>query len=138
MDGGVAAMEAIQVGQQKLAGHGVAGADGQVAHLQVTGLAQLGLAGLQQTHGAADIFIEDLALRGQGYTPGIPGEEPGLELPFQLLDGLADGRLGDVERLGSGGDVSGLGDLLEYLIELQLHRHTDTSLVQIMKSVLKI
>ena len=98
-----------------------------MAHLQLASLAQLGLAGLQQAHGTADVLIEHLALAGQSDTPGVPGEQPGLQLALQLLDGLADGGLGDVEGLSGGGDVAGLGHLLEYFVELQLHGHKRTS-----------
>ena len=40
-------VETIQVGQQELAGYGVAGADGQVSHLQLPGLRQLFLTRFQ-------------------------------------------------------------------------------------------
>ena len=40
-------MKQAQVGQQELAGYGVAGADGQVSHLQLPGLRQLFLTRFQ-------------------------------------------------------------------------------------------
>lgn len=48
MNGGMFPVEAVQIGQQELAGDGVAGADDQLAHLKLAGLGQLLLAGLQQ------------------------------------------------------------------------------------------
>ena len=78
MDGGVLLVEAVQIGQQELTGDGVACADDELAHLQFPGLGQLFLAGLQQAHSAADVFIQHLSLRRQGDTPGIAGEQAGL------------------------------------------------------------
>ena len=57
MDRGVLSMEGVQIGEQKLAGDRVAGADNQLSHLQFTGLGELCLAGFQQPHGAAHIFV---------------------------------------------------------------------------------
>ena len=120
---GVAAVEAVQVGQQKLAGNGVAGANGQLAQLQLVGLAQLGLTGFQQPHGAADVLIQHLPLGGQHHAPAVAGEKSGLQLRLQLLDALADGGLADIQRLGGGGDVARVGHLFEHLVKLQFHRH---------------
>ena len=109
-------MEAVQIGQQELAGNGVGRADGQMAHLQLAGLTQLGLAGLQQADGAADIFIQQLAVRRQGDAPAVAGEKAGLEVALQLLDGLADSGLADIQCLCRGGDVARLSHFLKYLI----------------------
>ena len=57
VNAGILAVEAVQIGQQELAGNGVAGAQSQGAHLQLAGLAQLFLARFQQPHGAAHILI---------------------------------------------------------------------------------
>ena len=135
MNGRILPVEPVQIRQQELAGHRVAGADGQVAHLQVPALGQLLLAGFQQAHGAADVFIQHPPVGGQGDAPGVPGEQPGLQLRLQLLDGLADGGLGYKQSLGGGGDVSGLRYLLEHTIKLQLHGHDSTSLRKIMRTV---
>ena len=127
VDGGMLPVEAVQIGQQKLAGNGVAGADNELAHLQLAGLGQLGLARLQQAHGAADVLVEHPALRCQRHAPGVPGEQTGLQVVFQLLDGLAYRRLGDIQRLRRSGDVAHLGHFLEYSIRFQLDRHTTAS-----------
>ena len=74
MNGGVFPVEAVQIGQQELAGDGVAGADGQVSHLQLPALGQLLLAGLQQAHGAADVLIQHLPLGGQRHATAVPRE----------------------------------------------------------------
>ena len=116
-------VEAVQVGQQELTGDGVAGADDELAHLQLTGLGQLFLAGLQQAHCAADVLIQHLSLRCQGNAPGIAGKQTGLQVVLQLLDGLAHGGLGDIQCLGCGGDIAHLGHLFEYAVQLQLDRH---------------
>ena len=89
--------------------------------------------GFQQAHGAADVFIQHPPVGGQGDAPGVPGEQAGLKLRLQLLDGLADGRLGYKQSLGRGGNVSGLGHFLENAIKLQLHGHNSTSLRKIMR-----
>ena len=123
VDGGVLLVEAVQVGQQELTGDGVAGTDDELAHLQLTGLGQLFLAGLQQPHRAADVLIQHLALRRQGNAPGIAGKQTGLQVVLQLLDGLAHGGLGDIQCLGCGGDIAHLGHLFEYAVQLQLDRH---------------
>ena len=133
VDGRVLPVEPVQVRQQKLAGNGVAGADGQVAHLQIPALGQLFFPCFQQAHGAADVFIQHPPVGGQGDAPGVPGEQAGLKLRLQLLDGLADGRLGYKQSLGRGGNVSGLGHFLENAIKLQLHGHNSTSLRKIMR-----
>ena len=123
VDGGILPVEPIQIRQQELAGDGVAGADGQVSHLQLPALGQLLLAGLQQADGAADVLVQHPAVRCQGHATGVAGKQTGLQLALQLLDGLADGGLGDIQGLSGGGDVAGLGHLLEYTIKLQFHRH---------------
>ena len=94
-----------------------------MAHLQLAGLAQLGLAGLQQADGAADIFIKQLAVRRQGDAPAVAGEKAGLQVAFQLLDGLADSGLADIQRLCRGGDIARLSHFLKYLIQFQFYGH---------------
>ena len=123
MDGGMLPVETIQIGEQELAGNGVAGADDQLAHLQLPGLGQLGLAGLQQAHGAADVLIEHFSLRRQGDAAGVPGEQPGLQIVLQLLDGLAHRGLGDIQRLRRGGDVAYLSHFFKDTIQFELDRH---------------
>ena len=123
MNGGVLLVEAVQIGQQELAGDGIGRADGQVSHLQLSGLAQLGLAGFQQADGAADIFIQQLAVGGQGDAAAVAGKKTGLEIALQLLDGLADGGLADIQRLRRGGDVASFRHFLEYLVEFQFNGH---------------
>ena len=113
MNGGMFPVEAVQIGQQELAGDGVAGADDQLAHLKLAGLGQLLLAGLQQAHGAADVLVEHLALRRQRDAAGVAGEQAGLQVVLQLLDGLAHCGLGDIQRLGGGSDVAHLGHFLK-------------------------
>ena len=92
-------------------------------HLQLAGLAQLGLAGLQQADGAADIFIQQLAVRRQRDAAAVAGEQTGLQVALQLLDGLADGGLTDVQCLRRGGNVARLRHFLEYLVEFQFNGH---------------
>ena len=123
MDGRMLLVELVQIGQQELTGDGVAGADGQLPHLQLPGLAQLLLACFQQSHGAAHIFIQHLPLGGQGHAPAVPGEQTRLKIALQLLDGLAHGGLGDIQRLRCGGDVAHLRHLLEHTVQLQLNGH---------------
>ena len=127
-DGGILTVETVQIRQQELAGHRVAGTDGQMAQLQLVGLGQLGFARLQQADGAAHIFIEHLALRRQRHAAGITGEQAGVQLRFQLLNGLADSGLRNKKGLGRGSDVAGLCHFLEYFVKLQFYGHRDTSL----------
>ena len=128
MDGGIEAVELLQIGQQKLAGNGVRCADGEVSHLQLTGLAQLILACFQQANGAADILIQQLTIGSEGHAAAVAGEEPRLQVALQLLDRLAHGRLTNIQRLGRSGDVPRLGNLLKHLIKLQFDRHSSTLL----------
>ena len=100
-------VEGVEVLREEKAGDRVAGADDQGAQQQLLGLGELVLPGGDEAQGAA-------------------GKEPGLEGGFQLLDGLAHRRLGNIEIFGRHGDVAGFGYLLEYAVELQLHCHGDS------------
>ena len=119
-------VEGIEVLREEKAGDRVAGADDQGAQQQLLGLGELVLPGGDEAQGAADILVEHLALAGEADAPGTAGKEPGLEGGFQLLDGLAHRRLGNIEIFGRHGDVAGFGYLLEYAVELQLHCHGDS------------
>ena len=128
MDGGVEAVEGVQMGQEELAGNGIGGTDGEMSHLQLTGLAQLVLTRFEKTNGAANVLIQQLAVRRQRHTAAVAGEQAGLQIALQLLDGLAHGRLTDIEGLGRGGDVARLCHLFEHLVKFQFDRHSSTLL----------
>ena len=53
----------------------------------------------------------------------VAGKKTGLEIALQLLDGLADGGLADIQRLRRGGDVASFRHFLEYLVEFQFNGH---------------
>ena len=91
--------------------------------MQLPGLAQLGFAGFQQADGAADILIQQLAVGSQCHAPAVAGEQPGLQITFQLLDGLADGGLADIQGLSRGCDVARFRHFLKYFIEFQFNGH---------------
>ena len=116
MDGGILAVEAVEKRQQELTGHRVARADGQVAHLEMAALGELLLPRLEQADGAADILIEHLAVRRERHAAGIACEQARLQLGLELLDRLAHRGLGDKKGRRGGGDIPGLGDLLEHLV----------------------
>ena len=117
------AVELVQIGRQEPAGDGVAGADDQRAQQQLLSLGQLVLASGDKAQSAADVLIQHLPLAGQGHAPGAAGEQPGLQRTFQLLDGLAHRRLGDIQIFGRGGDVAGFGHLLKYAVQFKLYCH---------------
>ena len=123
-------VEGVQVGGQELARHRVAGTDGQRAQQQLLGLGQLVLAGGQQAQGVADVLIEHLPLPRQGHAPGRPGKQPGLQGRFQLLDGLAHRRLGDVQIFRRRRNISRLRYLFKDTVQLQLHCHICSSIIK--------
>ena len=99
-----------------------------MAQLQGAGLGELVLAGLNEVDGLGDIVVEQPPVGGQADAAGGAGKQPGLKLLLELLDGLADGGLGDVEALGRGGDVARLCHLFEYPVKFQLRGHGNASL----------
>ena len=116
MDGRVLPVEIVQIGQEEQTCHRVTGADRQLPHLQLTGLIQFLLPIFQKADGTADVFVQHFPLAGQGDAPAVPGKKTGLQFPLQLLNGLADSGLGNIQGLGGGGDVSGFGNLFEYAV----------------------
>ena len=127
-DGGIGPVEPLQVGQQQAAGHGVAGADDQLAHHQLPALLQLFLTGLDQADGAADVVVQQPPLPGQGNAARLAGKQPHLQLLFQLVDGLADRRLGNKQRFGGGGNTLFLRNGAEDTVQLQFDGHNKDSL----------
>ena len=117
------AVEGIQIVGEEEAGDRVAGADDQCAQQQLLGLGELVLSSGQQSQGTADVLVEHLPFSGKADAPGTAGEEPGLQGGFQLLDGLADRRLGDIEIFCRRGDVAGFGHLFKHAVEFQFYSH---------------
>ena len=76
----ILSMKSVQIGQKKLAGHCVAGTDGQMSHLQLPGLGQLFLPGFQQPHSTSYILIKHFSIRSQGNAPRISGKQTRLKV----------------------------------------------------------
>ena len=124
------AVKGIQIRREKLGSHRIAGADDQCAQQKLLGLGEFVLSRGDQPQGAADILIEHLSLAGESDAPGAAGEEPRLQRCFQLLDGLADCRLRDIQVFRGHRDVAGFGHLLKHAIELQLDCHGNPSVMK--------
>ena len=115
-DARVLAVEGVQVFGEEEAGDGVAGTDDQSTQQQLLSLGELVLSRGNEAQGAAHVLVEHLTLAGEGHAPGAAGKEAGLQRRFQLLDGLAYGRLGDIQVFRRHGDVAGVGHFLEYAV----------------------
>ena len=126
-DGGVHKMELLQIIKQKVSGHGVTGADDKIPQHQLAGLLQLVLSRFDQPDGVADIVEQHPSLCRQGDAAGLAGKQPHLQLLLQLADGLADRRLGNIQRLGGVGNALLLGHLTENTVKIQLDCHFSAS-----------
>ena len=96
-------------GRDPDADHGLGGAGGRIACLQVLAVRQDG----------RDFVVEGLSLLCQGQAAAAVGEEGNGEFLFQIPDGDGDGglghkegpgRLGDAVVAGSGAEISELGE----------------------------
>ena len=95
-------MEALQIGEQiVLQGH-IAGADADLTGLQRMNIPEHILSPQEIIIALADQVIERFPLGGQPDSLGSTVEQPGIQLRFQMLDGLAHRRLGDKQTVGCG------------------------------------
>ena len=94
----------------------------------VAALLQLFLTGLDQADSAADVVVQQPPLSGKGNAARLAGKQPHLQLLFQLVDGLADRRLGNKQRFGGGGNTLFLRNGAEDTVQLQFDGHNKDSL----------
>ena len=118
-------MKLLQIGQQQAAGYSVACPDDQLTHHQFARLLQLFLSRFDQADGAAHIVIQHPPLTGQGHAARLAGKQPHLQLLLQLVNGLADRRLRNEQRLGGGGDAFLLCHRAKNAVKLQFDCHSE-------------
>ncbi|MNC27486.1 hypothetical protein D3C75_756580 [compost metagenome] len=99
---------------------GVAGADIDLALAQTLHLPQRLLRHIHQTEGLIQIAEQHLAFRRQGHAPGCPVKQLAAQLGLQLLQGMADCRLGNVQPLGGSGQAARLGCPIKHPVPFQV------------------
>lgn len=116
VDIGKCLVEPAQIGYQYIAADRIAGPDAQLPSVQGMGFQNLVFPSLDEVDCGLDMAQEDLSLRGKLDALGASDKEILVQLLFQYLDGLAHGRLGDKELLGSLGKAERGGYVVKYFI----------------------
>ena len=124
LDGRIVLMKGLEPGDQIGLRYRVARADDQLAREQLARLRELFLAALDEAEAVRDIVQQHLPLARQHNAARASGKQPYLQLLFELLDGLADRGLGDIQILRRGGDIAHAGDLLKDAVKLQFDCHS--------------
>ena len=91
---------------------------GVITREQLARLRKLFLAALDKPQSVRDIVQQKLSLAGQDDAARAARKQPDLQLLLQLLDGLADCRLGYKQVLRRSGDIAHAGDLLKDAVKL--------------------
>ena len=102
----------------------IACADDEFAREQLARLRKLFLSALDEAQPMRNIVEKKLSLARQDDAARAARKQPDLQLLFQLLDGLADCRLGNKQILRRGGDIAHAGDLLKDAVKLQFDCHS--------------
>ena len=116
-------MELLQKRQQIKAQRHVAGADMHLPQLQVQHLPHLLHAPLYLLIALLHMGVQKLPFPGKSDALGSALEQGHAKAPFQLLQGLAYGRLGNGEFIGSPGNAPQLRGIVKYLEIFQVPHH---------------
>ncbi|MNN43608.1 hypothetical protein D3C81_1578540 [compost metagenome] len=79
---------------------------------------------IHQPESLLQIAEKHTALCRKRHSPGRPEKQLSSQLGLQLLQGLADRRLGDVEPFGSFGQAPCLGRPIKYPVPFQIDLHS--------------
>ena len=71
---------------------------------------------------------EHVSLGGELDAPGISEKKPGPQAFLQLSNGLADGRLADIQFFCSPGDIAAPGHFIKYTVLRQMLLHIYNSI----------
>ena len=118
LDGGIVLVECLKARNQIGLCDRIACTDDQLTREQLARLRKLFLAALDKPQSVRDIVQQKLSLAGQDDAARAARKQPDLQLLLQLLDGLADCRLGYKQVLRRSGDIAHAGDLLKDAVKL--------------------
>ena len=99
LDGGIVLVECLKARNQIGLCDRIACTDDQLTREQLARLRELFLAALDEAEAVRDIVQQHLPLARQHNAARASGKQPYLQLLFELLDGLADRGLGDIQIL---------------------------------------